>query len=320
MNAETHTKTREPYPSCDPSEMPRPTAIKRERRSISFQVEGATLHGMLDLPIRGIARRPLGVLMLNSDDGCRLGPHNLWVRLADVLASDGFPCLRFDYRGCGDSQGPEGPPPGDIGLTDAIAAQQVLRAQAHVDATALVGICYGAEVGLLAARCLPTVRGVVACSTGRYVTPAGYGRSFEEAGRYTRGYLRRLTRADTWRRVLRGDVHPRPILQGLIQRLSRRDRRRDCRGAAAAIARASQGPQSSLQMFIYGGADPLMRRYMPGYRAEAGQAGIDRRFVVIEGADHNFSSASWSRQVIESIRDFVNQLDRRIERESHASF
>jgi len=129
-----------------------------------------------------------------------------------------------------------------------------------------------------------------------------------------------LALVDTWRRVFRGDVHPVVVLQGLIRRLSWRDRRRDRRGAAAAMVRASQGVQSSSQLFIYGNADPLMRRYMSGYRAEVEQAGIDRRFLVIEGADHNFSSASWSRQAIEAIRGFVNQLDDRIERGSHASF
>jgi len=283
---------------------------KRRREPMWFEVAGSRLHGMLDLPSANLRASDLGVLMLNSDDGCRLGPHNLWGRLADRLTGQGYPCLRFDYRGCGDSEGPEGSPPGVGGQTDASAAERVLRSRAEVRRVVLIGICYGAEIALLAYQCLPTVLGVVACSTGRYVTMAGYGQAVGHAAQYTRDYLRKLRSFDTWRRFLTGRIHLRLILEGFGQRLSWAHWRRDRNGAAAAAQMlAGQRQRQVRQLFIYGGSDPLTHRYMASYIQEAERDGIDRRFEVIEGADHNYSSMSWSGEVIETAVGFVREIE-----------
>jgi len=282
--------------------------LGRRRRPVCFEVAGHRLRGMLDLPPVGVVRREVGVLMLNSDDGCRLGPHGLWTRLSDRMTCEGYPCLRFDYRGCGDSEGPEGPPSGIVGLTDAIAAEKVLRKQAGVAATVLVGICYGAEIGLLASRCLPTVCGVVACSTGRYVTDASYARAAGYAGDYARGYVHKLLSAEAWCKLLAGRVHVRLILQGLLDRLSWAHWRRDRDGAAAAEALAGVHRRRVPQLFIYGSADPLTRKHIPDYRGEAEEQQLDRHFRVIARADHNFSSVAWLQEVIESIAGFVYEV------------
>jgi uncharacterized protein len=188
---------------------------------VAFDVLGTRLRGTLDLPGSDRPRRSVGVLMLNSDDGCRLGPHRLWVHLGAALGERGFACLRFDYRGCGDSEGPDESPTADVGLSDALAAESVLRDRAGVRAVVLVGICYGAEVALLAGECLDSVIGVVACSTGRYVTGAGYKASLADAFRYVTGYGRKLLSPETWRRILTGRVHASVVLGGLWRRLTR---------------------------------------------------------------------------------------------------
>lgn len=284
-------------------------ALERRREPVWFEVAGSRLHGMLDLPRASCTASDIGVLMLNSDDGCRLGPHNLWVRLAGRLTEAGYPCLRFDYRGCGDSEGPEGSPPGVVGLTDAIAAERVLRSRTGVRGVVLIGICYGAEIALLASRCLPTVVGVAACSTGRYVTGAGYGAAVGHAAQYTRGYLRKLRSADTWHRLLAGRIHLGFILEGLLQRLSWTCWQCDRSGAAAAEKLAGHSRRRVRELFIYGGGDPLVRRYMAGYADEARRDGIDRRFRVIPGADHNYSAMVWSGEVIEAAAELVRVIE-----------
>jgi len=289
--------------SCPSDRRPRLAIVRRE--VVAFEVESSRLWAAIDWPSAGVDLQPVGVVMCNSDDGCRLGPHRLWVRLAERLCAKGFVCCRFDYRGCGDSEGPEGPPPGDVGLRDVLAAERFLRQYAGIAATVLVGICYGAEVALLAGRCCQSVRGVVACSAGRYVTTEGYSRVVRHARAYLSGYARKMGQPATWRKLFKGRVAVRTILGGLGAVLSPSAHQRDRTGAAGAEAIVCGCHHRPPSLFIYGSADPLHERYAHGYRLEADEQGLKRSFLCVEGADHNFSRLVWSEQVIRAIETFV---------------
>lgn len=279
------------------------------RMPTCFEVEGAQLHGMFDLPAAS-SGGDIGVVMLNSDDGCCLGPQRLWVHLAIRLAGMGYPCLRFDYRGCGDSEGPEGPPPADSALADAIAAEQHLRRQTGVRATVLVGICYGAEIGMLASHSADSVAGLVACSAGRYVTTDGYGRAVSDAYGYLAGYKAKLLSWKSWRKLLTGHVHAGLILSGLGRTLSPATRRRDREGTAAARNRLAGARRRVPSLFIYGSKDPLMAKCMPGYQQEAASSGLDRRFHIVSGANHNFSAVDWTEELIRKATGFIEHLEK----------
>ena len=278
------------------------------REPISFSVDGSRVVGMLDSPPLGVCRQTTGVVMLNSDDGCRLGPHRLWIRLAERLCREGYPCLRFDYRGCGDSEGPEGSPPGHIGLMDALAAEHILRERTGTHHSVLVGICYGAEIGLLAARCCPTVCGVVACSVGRYVTTAGYKRALQHGSHYLWAYARKLLQRQTWSKLVRGQVNGRFILGGLADRLNFRHHQKQQDGACMAEVLAGDHHRNVPALFIYGSADPLARQEKPGYQHEAAEQNLNRIFMNVDGADHNFSSLVWSEQVICAALAFIHDV------------
>ena len=291
------------YPLKEPTAPLRPL-----REPVHFEVASNRVWGTIDRPSDDIAGRRVGVVMCNSDDGCRLGPHRLWVRLAERLNAKGFACLRFDYRGCGDSEGPEGPPPGNVGLQDVLEAEHFLRQRTGVEATVLVGICYGAEVALLAGQCRETVRGVVACSVGRYVTSEGYARTVRHARAYLTRYARKLGQPATWRKILRGRVAMRTILGGLWTVLSPSAHQRDRTGAIEAEAIVHSHRHRPPSLFIYGTADPLYPRHGPGYQREADELRLERSFRCIDGADHNFSRLTWSEQVIDCIESFVETV------------
>jgi hypothetical protein len=50
-----------------------------------------------------------------------------------------------------------------------------------------------------------------------------------------------------------------------------------------------------------------MGKHMPGYREEAAWRHLDRRFHLIPGADHNYSSVAWSAELIREVVAFVEQ-------------
>jgi dienelactone hydrolase len=97
-------------------------------------------------------RRTGGILICNpiGDDLCRA--HRPLRHLAERLAASGFPVLRFDYRGTGDSSGDECEPGRVSGwLSDIALAAEELRARSGVARVSLVGLRAGATLAAVAA-------------------------------------------------------------------------------------------------------------------------------------------------------------------------
>jgi hypothetical protein len=100
----------------------------------------------------GIAAAPPTVIFLNAGVLHRVGPHRLHVTLARLLAECGFPGLRIDLSGIGDSR----PLPGvltfrESSVVDARAAMDELGATVGVASFILFGLCSGADNALATA-------------------------------------------------------------------------------------------------------------------------------------------------------------------------
>jgi pimeloyl-ACP methyl ester carboxylesterase len=138
-----------------------------------------------------VADRP-AVVLLNAGLLPRFGPFRLWVKLARRLAADGFPVLRFDLSGIGDSEGRKG------ALSfEETAQEDVRQALDHLERArghrrfVLMGLCSGADNSFQAALRDERVVGLVLMDGYAYRTPEFYAR-----------YLaRRLVRGRSWRRL-----------------------------------------------------------------------------------------------------------------------
>lgn len=74
-------------------------------RCVSFRNQnGQLLHGILHEPDHSVARG-VCVLLLSPGIKGRVGPHRLYLKIAERLVPLGFHVLRFDYYGLGDSEG-----------------------------------------------------------------------------------------------------------------------------------------------------------------------------------------------------------------------
>lgn len=73
------------------------------RRFLTFDCEGNTLAATLDT-----GDATTGLLIVSGGNELRAGPWNSQAQLAERIAGAGFPVLRFDRRGAGDSEGPNG--------------------------------------------------------------------------------------------------------------------------------------------------------------------------------------------------------------------
>ena len=95
------------------------------------------------------------IVMLNTGSTYRVGPHRLYVSLARQLAAKGFPCLRMDLCGLGDSVTPyterENDPYPATALRDIDRTLECLESQFGVRRVVLMGLCSGAYAAFQAA-------------------------------------------------------------------------------------------------------------------------------------------------------------------------
>lgn len=130
------------------------TKVKREvirvdeRHPITFKVGHQNLFGMVHLPLAATQKIP-AVLICHGLGGDKNGRYRAYVILARMLAEHGIACLRFDYRGCGDSEGEFNQVTLHSQVEDSVAATHFLQQYPQIDSTRL-GI-FGRSFGGLVA-------------------------------------------------------------------------------------------------------------------------------------------------------------------------
>jgi uncharacterized protein len=117
-------------------------------QAIGFSCEGEQLAGIISSPTSATPASGIGLVIVVGGPQYRVGSHRQFVLLARTLAAQGHHCLRFDYRGMGDSSGPARDfehVSADIG-----AAIGALRSHhAELQKIVLWGLCDGASACLL---------------------------------------------------------------------------------------------------------------------------------------------------------------------------
>ena len=131
---------------------------------VSFVSDGLRLSGVLHAGDDGArrGRRP-GVLVLhgfgsNKDSGVS-------VAVAKLLAAFGYAALRFDFRGCGESEGPRGRVICLEQVEDTRHALSFLATRSEVDPDriGLIGNSFGAAVAVYAAGVDRRVAACISC-------------------------------------------------------------------------------------------------------------------------------------------------------------
>ncbi|MCA3177809.1 MAG: serine aminopeptidase domain-containing protein [Burkholderiales bacterium] len=115
-----------------------------------FGTSGRALFGVYHPPT-GERERELGVVLCYPFGHEYMRAHRAFRQLAMLLARDGYPVLRFDYSGTGDSAGDAEDATIARWREDVSTAIEELEDTAGVERVALVGLRLGAAVSVLAA-------------------------------------------------------------------------------------------------------------------------------------------------------------------------
>lgn len=264
--------------------------------ALTFDCHGETLVGVLSRPERP---HGTGVLIVVGGPQYRAGSHRQFVWLARALAAAGYPTLRFDYRGMGDSSGVRR----NFDSIDediAIALSTFGAAQPGIDRYVLWGLCDGASAALLYVGATHDPRVVGLCLANPWV------RSETSLARthMRHYYAARLAQRAFWFKLASGNVGSTALrdLVSNVRRLWRGDSGRASTGApGAATLRYQQRMALSWQRFgghillLLSGNDLTAREFIdfagsnPEWRDALTLPKVQMR--KLPAADHTFSNA-----------------------------
>ncbi|MEA3030036.1 MAG: hypothetical protein QOJ53_36 [Sphingomonadales bacterium] len=200
------------------------------RRLLTFACEGAELAASLD----GSGGR-IGLLLVTGGSQTRIGSHRMYERLAKSLAQLGYPCLRYDRRGVGDSAGED---PGFRGsAADLKAAAAAFRRESPgLERILGFGLCDGATaLALFGAEAKLDALILV----NPWLVEAQAGDPAPAAIRAH--YRKRLLSREGWKKILSGAVDYRKLLKGIRKITARRE------ASSLALATAAALRQSRLR-------------------------------------------------------------------------
>lgn len=304
--------------------------------ALSFAVEGACLRGVLATPSE--AGKKLGIVFVHGWSGNRSGPQGLLTYLARQFVAAGYPSLRFDFRGRGESEGDGLSASLPTMADDLVGATAAFRAATGLDRIVYFGLCSGGNVTIGTLPKLPA-KGLILLSVYPFSDGDAFGRDVHRTFHYLRVYWRKATQGSTWKRLFRGDVSVKGVFNVLFGHFLNRGRnRRKEEGEAkpeetasprralgktaksTAVESRTQGgeaPKKHLAklrpdlpaLMIYGTGDPdapAAQTYFGDYVREHA---LPVELVEIAGANHNFSSAAWTQEVVDRAVAFLQRLD-----------
>ncbi len=280
-------------------------------QALSWRCADAQLLGILSLPEPDQSLQRTGVLIVVGGPQYRVGSHRQFVLLARALAEAGYPALRFDYRGMGDSEG-EARDFESVSEDIGTAIEALMRAVPGLERVVLWGLCDAASASLLYLhdRQDPRVAGL--CLLNPWVRSA----QSQAKTRVKHYYRQRLMQAEFWRKLLSGRVAAGAFAE-LMRALRLSSAGGRARGGETKMPRASfqqrmlagwQGFEGPV-LLILSGADYTAKEFgeycaaEPGWQAVLGRAAL--RQALIEQADHTFSNGLSHLQVHRHVLEWL---------------
>jgi pimeloyl-ACP methyl ester carboxylesterase len=297
-------------------ECPRPPACRfalADGTETPVEIESG-LRGVITWPAAPSEARS-AVIFLNTGGDPRAGIGRFAVLGARALAAQGVASLRFDFPGVGDSADPADGRRHiyEVDRTaDIQAAVELMNAEGFTDLT-LAGVCAGAYHAIQAAMADIGVRRVLAISPVKLVWRQGDSLAVanQDQGRATSFYASCLTKAETWKRLVGGDIDVVAVLKTVMGRvLARLAARRDDTTKvfqAQIAAAAARGVQISILVGVDDASlDEVETYFGPKGAVMTRLPGMST--VVEPGLDHGLARAE-SREI--ALKELIELIEAR---------
>lgn len=277
--------------------------------AFQFDCEGDSLVAVLTEPEQ--PESSVGILVIVGGPQYRAGSHRQFVLLARALAEAGIPCMRFDYRGMGDS---EGDPRDFTDITADIrsAIDAFMDQMSGIRRVVLWGLCDAAS----AAACYGPEDVRV---TGLVLLNPWVRTEQSEAKVYLKHYYwERLTSLSFWRKLAGGGFKAGRAVSDARELVRR------AFNSGGPAPGTTSSPTVSLpermavslarsaipRLLILSGNDYVARQFVELIESSSEwQAIIDDTTVKhLDDADHTFSAPGWSDQVSRFTIDWIREM------------
>lgn len=297
----------------------RPLSGEFHHEAVVFGCAGEELIGVIEHPEVSL---DIGIVVVTGGPQYRIGSHRQFVHIARALATQGFPVMRYDYRGMGDSGGDQieffesGPD-----LTAAI--DQFVRSTG-VRRIALWGLCDGASVCLCFGARHEMVETMILLNPW-IRSESGLARTYVR-----HYYLSRLFSASFWSKLLTGKLRfgqSTRELSGNLRKAFGANKDDASTGAQTSIA----GRPADFRELMYQGLksfrgsiltllcenDLTAKEYADfversaRWRKMIGKRRVTQKVLV--GMDHTFSREIWRNEIIVHTKQWIT--DQRLDRQ-----
>ncbi len=312
--------SRAPATDCRPS-----LALQCIEEQLCHFGDAGHLFGILSRPVEATDKP--AIVMLNAGSIHHVGPHRLYVRLARELSQAGYPVLRIDHEGLGDSvrrtQGRENHPYPPTAEEDVRASIAFLREQHGHQRFYLMGLCSGAHTAFHVARQVvdePIERLILINPWYFYWTD---GMSLDTSVNHYQnvaGYQRSMRDPSRWKKLLTGEVDLMRLARVTAAHIAKTAKGRWVdlkeRLVPSAGTRLSQdlreiaGLGRRLDFYVSDGepASAILMTEAKGAVNKARRAGL-MSITTVDGGDHTFSQGAPRDELIRRIRADLTRTD-----------
>ncbi len=319
-----------------------PNIIRSEVSPVTFlNKAGQRLFGMVHQPAVPCASGA-AIILLSPGVKMRVAPHQLYVNMAERFVSRGYPVLRFDFYGLGDSEGEAqeeyladlyGAVQVGRYMDDTISAMDWMQQTYGIDKFIVSGLCGGAITGLLTAsrdqriKCLlglaiPVILDGTNIDFTKYMT--------EQQLKETRdGYLRKLRDPSAWRswvRFLTFQSHYSLIFRSLLKPLLEKSPKakpapsssdpnepKDNTNPYFAPAFFSMLSSGRFIYLVFAGSDRLLweyeKKFVDRHRERLESYPAQYGMHVTKDANHIFSFREWEEDMLNQCCRWLVELE-----------
>lgn len=291
-----------------------PHLLPASETPVVFDCQGDALLGMIHAADSSAST---GVLIIVGGPQYRVGSHRQFLLLARHLATEGIPCMRFDVRGMGDSEG-KARCFDQLDQDIAAAIDCFLNSCPHLTQVVLWGLCDGASAATFYAYQDSRVTGLV------LLNPWVFTEQGEAKAYLKHYYLQRLLSRDFWRKVFSFKFDYVASLGSLFNLLRRALTKNHVDQSADTLTKVDENlilpvrVRECLKQFshpvllILSGRDLTADQFKDVVHSDPQWQALlhDSRFTRHDfaEADHTFSSQTWRDQVADWSAAWVKWL------------
>lgn len=284
--------------------------MKYSEQAIVFPCAGEQLLGIVAQPEQA---ESTGVLIIVGGPQYRGGSHRQFLLLSRALATAGYPAMRFDYRGMGDSTG-------ELRNFEAVesdiaaAVDAFMAASPELERIVLWGLCDAASASLLYLHAHKDER------LGGLILLNPWVRSEATLARahIKHYYVQRLLQPEFWRKLLSGNLGIGRAIGGLLGSLknARQTNSPANRELSFQEKMCCAMTESVLPtLLILSGNDYTAKEFIEGalldhaWRRVLEKNNLSKTEII--GADHTFSSREWRANVASYTLSWLNEVTKR---------